>query len=363
MATDSTLGVLLVNLGTPDAPHAAEVRRYLREFLSDPRVLDIPALGRWLLLNLVILPFRPRRSAAAYRAVWRPEGSPLLHHSRRLLAGLREALPELPIELAMRYGKPSLRDGLAALRARGCERVITVPLYPQYAASSTGSTVEALYRLAAEPWNTPFLTVAPPFYDHPGFLGAFAEVGAPVLQDFRPDHVLFSYHGLPERHVTKSDPTGAHCLRDATCCERIVDANRMCYRAHCVATTRGLQARLGLDPAKSSISFQSRLGRTPWLTPFTDLVIPELARKGVRRLAVFCPAFVADCLETLEEIGMRAAESFKHAGGEELRLVPSLNDHPAWIAGLAAIIREAAPHPRALPIAPPDLQASPSRSA
>lgn len=349
----ASFGVLLVNLGTPDAPTPADVRRYLREFLSDPRVLDIPAPLRWLLLNLIILPLRPRRSAAAYRAVWRPEGSPLLHHGRLLLEALRAALPELPIELAMRYGRPSLADGLAALRARGCDRVLAVPLYPQYAASSTGSTVEALYRLGGAPWNTPFLAVAPPFYDHPAFIDAFAAVGAPVLADMQPDHVLFSYHGLPERHVTKSDPTGAHCLRAQGCCDRIGDANRMCYRAHCVATTRALQARLGLDPERCTLSFQSRLGRTPWLTPFTDQVIPELARRGVRRLAVFCPAFVADCLETLEEIGMRAAESFVQAGGAELRLVPSLNAHPAWVAGLAGMIRDLAPAP----------QDSPSRSA
>lgn len=346
------IGVLLINLGTPDAPRVPEVRRYLREFLSDPRVLDIPALARWLLLNVVILPFRPARSAAAYRAIWRPDGSPLLYHSRRLAEALRGLLPDCDVELAMRYGEPSLVRGLQALRQRGCERIVAVPLYPQYAASSTGSTVEALYRAAAPAWNTPFFTVVPPFYDHPAFIDALAAVGQPVLDAFHPDHVLFSFHGLPERHVRKSDPSGAHCLQRPDCCAAIGVDNRACYRAHCFATARLLRQRLGLAEPMTSVSFQSRLGRTPWIRPFTDVEIVELARRGVRRLAVYCPAFVADCLETLEEVGIRAAEAFTAAGGEALQLVPGLNDHPAWVHALATIIRESAPHPRALPLAP-----------
>lgn len=339
------LGVLLVNLGTPDAPRAPEVRRYLREFLSDPRVLDIPAPARWLLLHLVILPFRPARSAAAYRRVWRPDGSPLLHHSRRLAEALRGALPDCEVELGMRYGEPSLARGLQALRQRGCDRIVVVPLYPQYAASTTGSTLDALYRAAAPAWNTPFFTVVPPFYDHPAFIDALAAVGAPVLDEFAPDHVLFSFHGLPERHLRKGDPTGAHCLRTPDCCDAVGVANRTCYRAQCFATARLLRRRLGLKEADTSIGFQSRLGRAAWIRPYTESEVVELARRGVRRLAVFCPAFVADCLETLEEIGIRAAESFVAAGGEALRLVPALNDHPAWVAALAAIIREAAALP------------------
>lgn len=350
MHSDSKLGVLLINLGTPDAPRAREVRRYLREFLSDPRVLDIAAPLRWLLLNLIILPFRPARSAAAYRAVWRPEGSPLLHYGRRLTEAVRAALPDCEVELAMRYGKPGLRAGLVALRDRGCERIVAVPLYPQYAASSTGSTIEALYRAASEPWNTPFLSIVPPFFDHPAFIDAFAQVGAPVLQEFRPDHVLFSFHGLPERHVRKSDPTGLHCLTAPACCDAIGRANHACYRAHCFATASALRDRLGLAREQTTVSFQSRLGRTVWVRPYTDEVIPELARSGVKRLAVFCPAFVADCLETLEEIGMRADEQFRAAGGEALQLVPSLNDHPAWVQALRVLIRESAPRVRALPV-------------
>jgi len=348
----STVGVLLVNLGTPDAPQAPEVRRYLRQFLSDPRVLDISAIGRWLLLNLIILPRRPARSAEAYRKIWGADGSPLLTHSRALCDQLRVALPDLQVELAMRYGNPSIRAGLTALRDRGCDRIVVFPLYPQYAASSTGSTVEAVYREAAGLWNTPYLSVVPPFYDDPGFINAFAEVGAPVLAELRPDHVLYSFHGLPERHMHKSDVSGQHCLRRDDCCAQIVAANRHCYRAQCHATAAALTARLGLDPASTSLSFQSRLGRAVWIRPYTDIVLPELARRGVKRVAVFCPAFVADCLETLEEIGIRAEADFKAAGGEALRLVPSLNAHPAWVRSAAALIRETAPHVlRALPIA------------
>ena len=347
-------GILLVNLGTPDAPEPGPVRRYLREFLSDPRVIDINPIGRALLLNLVILPFRPKRSAAAYREIWTAEGSPLLTHGQALLAALRERLPEHPIELAMRYGNPSIEAGLERLRAASCDEVVVLPLYPQYASSSTGSTVEKVYRTAAKLWNTPYIRVIPPFYDHPAFLSAFAEVGQPALDSLEPDHVLFSFHGLPERHVTASaDPS--LCLAKADCCEALVDGNRNCYRAQCFATARGLAAALGLGEAHGpdqrwSISFQSRLGRTPWIKPYTDEVIPELAKRGVRKLAVYCPAFVADCLETLEEIGMRAREDFKAAGGETLELIPSLNSHPRWVDGVEQLVREALPRPRALPI-------------
>ena len=346
----SPIGVLLVNLGTPDAPHAPEVRRYLRQFLSDPRVLDISPVGRWMLLNLVILPLRPARSAEAYRKIWRADGSPLLVYSRALAEQVRAALPDMQVELAMRYGNPSITAGLTALRDRGCDRIVVFPLYPQYAASSTGSTVEAVYRAAAGLWNTPYLTIVPPFYDDPGFIDAFAEVGAPVLAELRPDHVLYSFHGLPERHMHKSDVSGTHCLRSAECCAEIVAANRHCYRAQCFSTARALSARLGLAPETTSVSFQSRLGRAVWIRPYTDIVLPELARRGVRRVAVFCPAFVADCLETLEEIGIRAEEDFKKAGGESLRLIPSLNAHPTWVRAAADLVREAAPR-RSLPLA------------
>ena len=330
------------------------MRRYLREFLSDPRVIDIHPVGRWMLLNLVILPFRPKKSAAAYKEIWQPEGSPLLIHSEALCAGLRERIPEHPIELAMRYGNPSIASGLERLRAQSCDRIVVVPLYPHYASSSTGSTVEKVYTEAGKLWNTPFITVVPPFYDHPGFISAFAEVSREGLAELTPDHVLFSFHGVPERQVIASaDPK--LCVAEPDCCERLVDANRNCYRAQCFVTAKELAAKLGLGSAHGldqrwSISFQSRLGRTPWIKPYTDEVIPKLAAGGVRKIAVFCPAFVADCLETIEEIGMRARDDFRAAGGEALELIPSLNSDPAWIAGLETIVRESLPRRHHLPV-------------
>jgi ferrochelatase len=242
----------------------------------------------------------------------------------------------------MRYGEPSIRSGLEALAGAGCTRVVVAPLYPQYASSSTGSSLELVYRVAAEVWNTPSLSVVPPFYEDPGFIDAFAEVGTSALDVVDPEHVLFSYHGLPERQIHKSDAGGAHCLASDDCCAAIGDANRWCYRAQSFATTRALVERLRLDPERTATSFQSRLGRTPWIRPYTDEVVVELARSGVKRLVVFSPSFVADCLETIEEIGMRAEEDFRAAGGEVLRLVPSLNAHPSWVAALAALVRRAA---------------------
>jgi ferrochelatase len=336
-------GVLLVNLGTPDAPRTPEVRRYLRQFLSDPRVLDINPIGRAALLNLIILPLRPRKSAEAYREVWTEEGSPLLVHGKALRDGVQERLPEAEVVLAMRYGNPSIESGLARLADAGCDEVVVLPLFPQYASSSTGSAVEAVYHEAGKLWNTPFVRIAPPFYDDPEFVRSFEAVARPVLDEAKPDHVLFSYHGVPERHVTKSDPTGQHCLKTPDCCSSITSANRQCYSAHCYATTRALVDALGLEEGAYSTAFQSRLGRTPWLTPYTDKVVVELAEKGTKRLAVFCPSFVADCLETIEEIGMRAKEDFVEAGGEELVLVPSLNAHEVWLDAAAALVRRHLP--------------------
>lgn len=333
-------GILLVNLGTPDAPEPAPVRRYLRQFLSDPRVIDIHPIGRAALLHLVILPFRPAKSAAAYRKIWTPEGSPLLVHGRALVERLRERIPEHPIELGMRYGNPSLEAAIAKLSEQGCDRVVALPLYPHYAASSTGSTVAELARIVGSLWTTPFVSVLPPFYDHPAFLAAFAAVARESLASFAPDHVLFSFHGLPERQVVRcADPRV--CLASPTCCDTIGPANRNCYRAQCHVTARELAAvlELGEQGEGWSISFQSRLGRTPWIKPYTDEVVPALAKRGVAKLAVMCPAFVADCLETLEEIGMRADEDFKAAGGQAVELVPSLNSHPAWVDAVEGMVR------------------------
>ncbi|NBD08020.1 ferrochelatase [Corallococcus silvisoli] len=333
-------GLLLVNLGTPDAPESGPVRRYLREFLSDPRVIDIHPVGRWFLLNLFILPFRPAKSAEAYRKVWMREGSPLLVHGRALEAAVAERLKDdYEVALAMRYGNPSLPDTVAALRAKGVSEFTVLPLYPQEATSSASSSLARLYEVLAEGWDVPNVRAVPAFHDDAGFLDAFAAVARPVISDARADHVLFSFHGLPERHMRKSDPTGRHCLASQGCCDVLTAENRHCYRAQCYSTARLLAQRLGLPEGGYTVAFQSRLGRTPWVKPYTDVVLPELAAKGVKRLAVMCPAFVADCLETLEEIGLRAKEQFVEAGGEALTLVPSLNAHPEWVDAVVRMVR------------------------
>lgn len=333
-------GVLLANLGTPDAPRPRAVRRYLREFLSDPRVLDLPNPGRTLLLETVILPFRPRRSAEAYAKVWRPDGSPLLANGRALAEAVEKALgPAHPVALGMRYGEPSLDGALERLVTAGAPRIVVLPLFPQYASSSGGSAAQRVMELAGARWNVPPIEVLGEFPEDPGFIASCAAVAQEALAGFDPDHWLMSYHGLPERHVKKSDPSGRHCLASADCCDGMVDANRRCYRAQCHATSRALAAALGLPPGRWSVAFQSRLGRTPWIKPYTDFVLPELAAQGVRRLAVLCPSFVADCLETLEEIGLRARDQWQDLGGEELRLVPSLNAHPRWVEAVVAMLR------------------------
>jgi ferrochelatase len=332
-------GLLLINLGTPDEPTAPAVRRYLREFLSDPRVIDIHPVARALLLNLIILPIRPARSARAYQKIWdATRGSPLLYHSVDLAAGVaRELGDDWKVELAMRYGKPSLASALAGFRAASVDHITVLPLFPHYAASSWATAVARVFELAGEPWDVPRVSVVPPFFFDDGFLAAFCAVATPSLTTA--DHVLFSFHGLPERHMIKSDPSGAHCLRSATCCAAMSETNRNCYRAQCFATARELARRLGLPADGYTISFQSRLGRTPWIKPYTDEVLDQLARRGVKRLAVMCPAFVADCLETVEEIAIRARAQFCAAGGAELTLIPSLNASPAWVSAVAALAR------------------------
>jgi protoporphyrin/coproporphyrin ferrochelatase len=333
-------GLLLINLGTPDAPERGAVRRYLSEFLSDPRVIDIPALGRWLLVNLFILPTRPAKSAAAYRKVWTEQGSPLLVHSRALEAAVAQALAdEYDVVLGMRYGRPSLEEALDSLARRGVTELTVFPLYPQYAASATGSSVARIFELLEANWNLPAVKFIPPFFDDAGFLDAFAEVARPVLREARPEHLLFSFHGLPERQVRKSDPSGSHCFSAESCCDAVGPQNAFCYRAQCFHTARELARRLEVSAETYSMGFQSRLGRTPWIRPYSDVLIPELARQGVKRLAVMCPAFVADCLETVEEVALRSRELFLSAGGESLTLVPSLNAHPAWVRAIVQLVR------------------------
>jgi len=337
------LGVLLVNLGSPEAPTPRAVRRYLREFLGDPRVLDIPAVPRRLLLEGAILPTRPRASAAAYAKVWTPEGSPLLVYGRALRDALANRLGgAFVVELAMRYGTPAIPAAFDRLAKADCRSIVVLPLFPQYSSAATGSAIEAVYRAAGKLWNTPPLDVIDSFYDDPGFIAALAAVAREVPDEHRPDHLLLSYHGLPERQIRKSDTTGSHCFASTGCCDAIGPANRFCYRAQCVATSRGLARALGVRDQDWTISFQSRLGRTPWIRPYTDEILPFLRNRGVRRLAVMCPSFVADCLETLEEIGIRGREQWLSLGGDELVLIPCLNAHPAWVEAVAGWVEQRA---------------------
>ena len=338
MSTAQT-GVLLINLGTPRSPGTADVRRFLAEFLSDPRVLDMPAPLRWLLLHTVILPFRPRRSGRAYAKIWLPEGSPLLVHSLALRDALARRLgPSHTVELGMRYGEPSLRSALAKLVAARVDRLVALPLFPQHSEAATGSAVAKLVEEHARLPSPPPLVVRPAFHADPGFVAAVAAVAAPALDAFRPDFALFSYHGLPEGQIRAGDPTGAHCLSDDDCCAALGGPNLNCYRAQCFATTRALAAALELGEEGHATAFQSRLGPVAWIRPYTDWLLPELSQRGVKRLAVLCPAFTADCLETVEEIGIRARDQWLSVGGEELLLVPSLNAHPRWVEAVAELV-------------------------
>jgi ferrochelatase len=333
------MGVLLINLGTPASPAVADVRRYLREFLGDPRVFDLPAPGRWALLHLYILPFRPRTSAAAYAKIWTAQGSPLTVTSQALREALAARLGRgFRVELAMRYGEPTIPAALQCFVEADVTRIIVVPLFPQYASSTTGSTLERVANLVARSTSALQIRNVEPFYADPGYISALAAVTEPELQRFKPDHVLMSYHGLPEGHVRKSDGSGQHCLTHEGCCLSVAAANRDCYRAHCFATSRALAAALDLSERRYSVSFQSRAGPSPWIKPYTDRVLPELAQRGIRRLAVLCPSFVSDCLETLEEIGIRARDQWRESGGEDFHLVPCLNSHPSWVEGLAKIV-------------------------
>jgi ferrochelatase len=336
------VGVLLINLGTPDSPQTADVRRYLAEFLMDGRVLSIPAVPRWLLLHGVILRTRPAKSAEAYRKVWTERGSPLLFHTEDLAVKVQERLGETAlVRVAMRYGQPSIGSALEGMRSAGIDRIVAIPLYPQYSSAATGSSIAKLSDEIEQRWSTPFVQVAPPFYDHPTFIRALTASIRPVIEREQPDHVLWSYHGLPESHCKRTDDTAAHCLQSASCCDRIVAANRNCYRAQCYATTRALDRALGLGAGQSSTAFQSRLAGEPWIKPYTDERVVDLARRGVKRLVVATPSFVADCLETLEEIGLRADEDFRAAGGEKLTLVPCLNSDDAWADAVVHMLAEA----------------------
>lgn len=329
--------VVLVNLGTPDAPTPEAIRRYYREFLNDPRVVDLNPIARAALVNLIILPFRAPKVAPLYQSVWMKEGSPLLVHSvglQRLVQGL---CPDAEVLLAMRYGNPSLKAALDRVDELRLRDVTIVPLFPHEASATTGSVREAVLAHYRGHPRIPSLRFVPPFFNDEGFLSAMTgHVRSALPGDVQ--HVLFSYHGLPERQVRREDGTG-RCLTHG-CCASLSPKNAHCYRAQCFATTRLLAARLGLDDV--STAFQSRFGKDPWIQPFTDEAVAALAEKGVKKVAIVTPGFVADCLETLEELGTQMKETFHELGGE-LTVVPCLNASDAFAAALARLVRAERP--------------------
>ena len=339
--TDHAL--LLVNLGSPKSTSVADVRSYLNQFLMDPYVIDLPWPVRRLLVSLILIK-RPEQSAHAYASIWWDEGSPLVVLSRRLQQQMTTQWTHGPVELAMRYGEPSIENVLTRLAAQGIRKVTLAPLYPQFADSTVTTVIEEAKRVVHDKkLNLQFSTLQP-FYDQPEYLDALAASARRyVEQDY--DHLLLSFHGLPERHLTKLDPTGQHCFKDADCCKNAsAEVLKTCYRAQCFSVARDFAERLGLPEGKWSVAFQSRLGRAKWIEPYTEARLEALAQQGVKKLLVMCPAFVADCIETLEEIGDRGLEQFRAAGGEELVLVPCLNDDPQWAGALNTLCERAPQH-------------------
>lgn len=328
-------GVLLVNLGSPDSTSVKDVRKYLDEFLMDKYVIDVPWLLRALIVKGFILPFRPKKSAEAYKSVWTDEGSPLIVISEKLKEKLSTKI-EAPLEMAMRYGNPSINSGIQKLLQKlpDMEELLLIPLYPHYAMATFQTVVEKTEDELKKLAPNVRLNSIDPFYNEPQYLDSLAESIRPYL-DSKPDYVLFSYHGVPERHVQKTDPSGHHCLKVENCCKVDHPAHKFCYRHQTYYSTDAVAERLGLGKEQYGQSFQSRLGKDPWLQPYTDATIKELAKKGVKRLAVVCPAFVADCLETIEEIGMEGKEIFLENGGENFELIPCLNTEDSWVSVLA----------------------------
>ncbi len=315
------LGILLINLGTPEAPTAAALRPYLKEFLSDPRVIEIPRLAWWPILNLIILNTRPKKSAEKYAQIWTNEGSPLLVHTQKqtkLLQGFlgeRTRTPML-VDYAMRYGSPSVDSVLQKLKAQGCDRILALPLYPQYAASATGTALDAVFASLAQMRNQPALRTVKHYHDHPGYIAALAQsINDYWMQNGRPDKLVMSFHGVPRFSLDKGDP----------------------YHCECQKTGRLLAAQLGLKPEQFALTFQSRFGRAEWLKPYTQATLEDLGKSGTRRVDVVCPGFVADCLETLEEIAMECRNAFLTSGGKEFHYIPALNERPDWIRALTDI--------------------------
>lgn len=328
-----------MNLGSPDSTEVKDVRRYLKQFLMDERVIDVPFLARYILINGIIVPFRAPKSAEAYKTIWTKEGSPLVVLTKQLQQALQQQV-SVPVEVAMRYGNPTMQlafDNLLKSHP-DLDEVLAIPLYPHYAMSSFETAVEYAKEVHTE-FKYPFkLTFLQPFYNEPGYIHALAENIRPYLEQAH-DHILFSYHGIPGRHVRKSDTTGCHCMKVENCCEVASPAHATCYRHQVFTTTRLVMEQLNVPQNRYSIAFQSRLGKG-WLQPFTDKRLEEMPKEGIKKLLILCPAFVSDCLETLEEIDERGKESFMEAGGETYTMIPCLNTSSLWVNVLSGWVNE-----------------------
>lgn len=334
----SKKGILLVNLGSPKTTDVSDVRSYLDEFLTDPRVLDVPWALRQTIVKLGILPFRPKSSAEAYEKIWAPEGSPLIITTHNVADKLRDRV-DMPVEVGMRYGEPSIASAVDTLVDKGVDDLFLIPLYPHYAMSSYETVVAKTREVLDDLHVNVELTVQPPFYDDPDYIDALVDSASEYLErDF--DKILFSYHGVPVRHIKKGDPSGCYCMQTEDCCRKPNPVHGMCYRHQCHATTWAFAEKAGLSPDQYAISFQSRLGPDEWLQPFTADEFERLPSTGVKDLLVITPAFVSDCLETLEEIGMEGREEFMEAGGKSFEMIPCLNEHPKWIGLLERFVDE-----------------------
>lgn len=325
-----TKAALLVNLGSPDSPSEDDVRHYLNEFLMDSNVIDMPWPIRRLIVSLFVLPKRPAKSAKAYASVWTDEGSPLISISKKLLNKVRQQTT-MSVELAMRYGQPDMESAIVKLASKSeIKELLLFPLYPHYAMSTIKTVMEKAEAIISDNKLPISLSVHPVFYDHEDYIDALVNSARPWLEK-EYDHLVFSYHGVPERHITKDDSTKSHCLKSGDCCQKPSPAHHTCYRHQVYRTSACFVEKADIPVDKYSIAFQSKLGRDKWLEPSTSSVIKQLAEQGAKKILVICPAFVSDCLETLEEIGMEAKQDFISAGGESLELIPCLNDHPDWV--------------------------------
>ncbi len=331
-------GILLINVGTPQRRGKKATRRYLKQFLSDPRIIDLPLAMRWPFVNVCLVPFRVSQSAKAYSKIWLPQGSPLLFYSEQLKKRLTAQLnlnmgSHYQVELGMRYGSPSIPMGLNKLKH--CQNLIILPLFPQYSSATSGSAIEDVMHHLKKQWNIPAIKVINHFYNTPEFITAYAELIKENITSHQDWSLLLSYHSLPQRHINKS---GCQIKCKDIACPVVTEQNTYCYRAQCYETSRLLARALNLNETQYKVSFQSRLGKIPWITPYTDLMLETLARDGIKHITVACPSFVVDCLETLEEIGIRAQKKWYAIGGQTLQLVPCLNDHPLWVRCLTELI-------------------------